>query len=470
MAILLKYLIKPNNYFLIITFIAISLFLGVFTFSNNCLAQSVGNKQVSYPPPNIDKAGVVAFKNPDGSQKTLLYAYISGPSPIDVTSFTVNGPSGSYDLVPSIETHTDGLVYGNSKDINKVLPDGEYEFVLTDSQGRKDTLIKDFSYKSVQGINSSTMRPNNKSYVDTTTPTLTFDPISNPDAYYMIYVMDMYGKAIHYRTEVSQQNSFTIPKGMLQPGSPYIWFVRVYDKYDPQNGVQSEAKMFFTGSKGLPDLNFREVIAFSGPDPDFLVRFFSVKQPKLAPWDIEYIKVTDPEERTYNLDRMSLAFDETARYDYFEPVDSMPKGTYTFEVEDVDGHQKTKSLEFTQEKMPSIDEDSIQPKNNTYFSTKRPTFSWDPVEGDSQYYYLIEIRDFLTKIQWFQSQPMVKTSFTLPKDAGLIPGNSYMWSVFVSDGETPLSLNNLAISSYRVFSLASNPQKAMPWLPLLLSD
>ena len=100
------------------------------------------NKARAFPCSVIEDAAVVSWHKPDESIGTLFYAYISGPSPEDVVSFTVTGPSGVFNLNPVISSRQRGLNYVHVENI--VILDGSYTFEVTDSLSQNVSVVKNF--------------------------------------------------------------------------------------------------------------------------------------------------------------------------------------------------------------------------------------------------------------------------------------------------------------------------------------
>lgn len=211
-----------------------------------------------YPAPVFKASGVYS----EGSG-TRFWAFITGPSPEDVASFTVTGPSGTFDLQTLLSYRQLGLLYFHAEE--SILEDGSYTFLVTDDLGRTASVVKGFTYNgTVPQIDSSTMSLENGAYVGTTSPTLSFDPVTGSNAYYQVFVEDATSAAVWYSSSHSQNTSFTVPQGLLQPNTLYWWVVvRVWDKAtDAQNRTVSERRYFFTGTRGLPDITNNYVLSF----------------------------------------------------------------------------------------------------------------------------------------------------------------------------------------------------------------
>lgn len=398
-----------------------------------------------YPSPAFRSSGVYSQNT-----RTYFWAFINGPSPVDVASLTVTGPSGTFDLAPLLSFRQRGLMYFHWED--SVLEDGEYNFNLTDGFGRTATVVKYFTYDgTVPQVNSETMLPLNGAYVGNTSPTLSFDPAMGEDVYYQVFVEDYGSQAVWYSSSHSRDTSFTVPEGLLQPNTPYWWNVRVWDE-DSRNRTQTDRRFFFTGTKAKPDIVNAHVVSFPyGAD---VGNWFGVTNIPVAPWDLESRWVTGPDSTLYELDRVECRFDTPALYHKTavksEPT---PDGTYEFGLRDDEGSVGNATRSYVYDPVPGVSEESLNPDENAYFDTARPTFSWSPVEGDNRIYdYQLRIHDYTQKIKWYTSERSENTSVTIPEGVNLPRGSSYKWQVLVWDKAG----NNLALSSARTFTITTS--------------
>ena len=411
----------------------------------------LGEALAAYPAPVIKSAHIWSYHRADGSIGTQFSGRISGPSPEDVVSFTVTGPLGTFNLVPHKSFRQKGLLYHAQEE--SILSDGSYTFEVTDSLERTASVVRNFTYNStLPQVDSATMVPQNEAYVNTTTPMLSFDSVPG-SIYYQVLVFDYNYKAIWYISQRTQETSFTVPEGLLKPNTPYIWFVRVFDSAgDPQNYHESERLSFYTGTRGFPDLGERLVLSF--PAGEDIGNWFSVRNTRVAPWNINYLRTTGPDSTVYNLDSVDCRFYIPAYY-YNKTITTtpIPDGSYTFELQDdqLDGHIDTRS--FTYNPVPAVPEESRSPESNAYFDTNRPTFSWAPVVGNGVCYYSLRIWDYNGRIKWYNSPPSTETSVTLPEWLNLPWGSSYKWQVMTWDSDTVI--NNMNYSSLRTFTINS---------------
>ncbi len=400
----------------------------------------------SYPAPVFKAAGVYA----EGSN-TNFWAFITGPSPEDVASFTVTGPSGTFDLQTLLSYRQLGLLYFHRE--GSILENGSYTFSVTDDLGRTASVVKDFAYDgTVPQIDPSTMSPENGAYVGTTSPTLSFDPVTGRDVYYQVLVEDATSSAVWYSSPRTQNTSFTVPQGLLQPNTPYWWEVRLWDKAtDPQNRTASDPLFFFTGTKGLPDITNNYILTF--PLAGNIGNWLGVANIAIARWDMDYLRVTGPDSTVYDLSEVETRFYTPALYMEITYTSTpIPDGTYRFEIQDDEGNTATATQTYAYNPVPAVSEESRSPADNAYFDTNRPTFSWSPVEGKGTYYYQLRIHDYSQRIKWYTSERSTETSVTIPEGVNLPSGSSYKWQVLIWD----TAVNNLNLSSRRTFTVSAS--------------
>jgi hypothetical protein len=403
-----------------------------------------------YPAPVFKASGLYSEES-----GTRFWAFITGPSPEDVVSFTVTGPSGTFNLQTSLSFRQLGLMYFHGEE--SILVDGSYTFLVTDGLGRTATVVKNFAYDgTVPQIDPSSRSPQNGAYVETTTPTLSFDPVMDSDVYYQVFIEDYTSKAVWYSSPHTQKTSFTVPEGLLQPNTPYWWVARVWDRVtDAQNRTTSERRYFFTGTKGFLDITNNYVISF--PVAGNIGNWLGVANTAIARWDIDSLRVTGPDSTVYDLSRTEARFYTPALY-YTIASTSTPilDGTYRFEIQDDEGNTAAATQTYAYDPVPAVSEESRSPADNAYFDTNRPTFSWSPVEGEDIYYYQLRIHDYSQRIKWYTSERSIETSVTIPEGVDLPSGSSYKWQVLVWNAAE----NNLNLSSLRAFTISASAPTA----------
>jgi len=433
---------------------------GLFLFLSVVLFSLTLNQAHAYPAPQFQNAKVFSFHATDGSISTIFFAIISGPSPVDVASFTATGPSGPFNLASGQSFQQYGLyyVYGHSGIVNN----GSYTLTVTDSIGRTASVVREFTYDENLPVVAG-MTPANETYVGTTTPTLSFSPVTG-NYCYQVQIRDYDSKAIWYNSPHMTIPSFTVPNDMLRPNMAYRWKARVWDIVG-QNCRESVA-LFYTGTKGAPEINLRGILSFPW-DSNFL-NFLYARGIHAAPWDIDYFRATGPDNTVYDLTNgryYQFTFSAyNANITTFDPPASIPDGTYTFEIKDDLGRTDSDTRTYAYNPIPDFIEDSRVPADNAYLDTDKPTFSWAKVTGDTgdgAYRYTIRITDYTTGMRWFDSPYSTETSFTPTEPLNLPKGSSYKWRVNVIDANGNNYRNS---SSPRYRTLTFNAAAAPPVL------
>ena len=291
-------------------------------------------------------------------------------------------------------------------------------------------------------------------------------------------VWDYDFKAIWYSSSRSTDTSFTVPASLLQPNTPYIWEVLVWDsKEDPQNRHVSERFCFYTGTKSEPEITSEGLLSVPLWDTN-LFNYAYARAINVAPWDINYFKVTGPNSVLFDLIQArfyGFQFPVTNGVGAYldPPTQSIPNGTYTVEIEDTSGHIVNSGINYAYNPVPAFTEDSRLPAENTYFDTDTPSFSWSRVEGDTgdgSYRYSIRIVDYADRLRWYDSSFSADTSFTLPEDLNLPKGSSYKWRLNVLGPATGdgTNWNNYRATNYRTFTINEVFPSATPALTLTI--
>jgi len=411
-----------------------------------------------YPAPVFDKVDMFSNRNPAGSVRTVFYAFIGGPSPEDICSFTVSGPGGTFYLEPSFSFKQRGLMYATSLDF--AVPDGMYTFILTDTMGHSISATREFVRNdAVPQIDPGTMYPADGSYVGTT-PVLGADPVvvihdsvlPGPFKYHL-HIRDYHNNAIWYASDFQDHPTFQVPEGVLQPNTPYVWFIEVIDSgTEGRNRAESPWFSFFTGIEGAPLLENPAVFSMPpGHDGSDEGYYFGVQSRNTAPWDVDYLEIRDESGGVYPwTGRIDYWFTHPCYFGHlFWMATPIPDGTYTFEMRDRNGDTDTATRSYVYNPVPPVSEETRVPQPNAYLDTQTPTFSWDPIPGDGSYRYRLRIRDFNRRIVWYDSSFSAETTVTLPEWVKLPRGSSYQWQVMTIDAQG----NNVAYSRARTFTL-----------------
>jgi len=193
---------------------------------------------------------------------------------------------------------------------------------VTDSAGRTVTADRDFTYASVPRVDSATMLPANNSYINTTTPTLSWVSVGE-GTYYRVSIWDWNSNQRPvFMSDYTQDTSVTIPSGALLPNTPYHWRVDVYDAPYGSNRSRSAPLNFSTGSSSYTAENmiewaflYSDNAYYGGPGKMILV---NVVGP--LPNQVNSFSVSGPGGFAYNFQpsniMYNLAWPEGSMYTY----------------------------------------------------------------------------------------------------------------------------------------------------------
>jgi hypothetical protein len=421
---------------------------------------SVSSLSHAFPAPKFQEAVVWCSHDGDDNIRTTFFSIISGPSPLDVTSFTATGPSGTFNLTSSLSIKEMGLYYRHIED--GVIADGTYTFQVTDSAGRTAKVVREFSYNgTLPEIDRTTMSPSHGQYIGTTTPTLSFTAPAG-GVYFSVIVYDADTKAVWYRSPIKTSTSFELPTGLLQSNTAYKWYARVWDKAEnPGNRNSTASCYFYTGTKDDPKIDFKGILSF--PSAGNLVNFPFGRGINVAPWDVDYFRLTGPNSTVLDISERRYYGFQISAYNAMPkfldpPTQSIPDGTYTIEVADKSGKMAISTVEYAYNQVSDFSSDSRVPADNEYFDTTTPSFSWSRITGDpgdGTYRYSLRIADYGENLRWYNSSYSSDISFTLPANLNLPKGSSYKWQVDVYGpaGSGGTDKNNWRCSTSRTFTI-----------------
>ena len=383
-----------------------------------------------------------------------LVAKVLGPSPADIVELKVTGPGGFQYIFTEDNLNTSEQL-GQYFMVNfpDPLSNGTYAFSLTDSAGRTITATKDFTYASVPRVDYNTMVPADNTYVNTTTPALSWDSVGS-GYYYVVYVWDWNGTAAPvYASNYIQDTSITIPSGVLFPNTPYRWRVDVTDEPFGSNRSRSKNLQFSTGSSSYDPLLMINWVYFYSDNNHYggLGRSISVGVLGPLPNEVTSFNVSGPGLDYYfpeNNIVYNLAWPQGSMYTLWQPG-ALAGGDYTFTLQALLGTD-TYPKNLTLSTIPIVDQASMSPANNTYLNNLTPTFSWAAVTGTSRY-YRVQINDWRQRFVIYVSPRSTNLSATIPEGI-LKPNMSYMWRVDVIDDSNGSVADNRSASGWNCFT------------------
>jgi uncharacterized repeat protein (TIGR02543 family) len=324
------------------------------------------------------------------------------------------------------------------------LSEGSYSFELDLLDGETYEAEKNYTYNPlpVVDIYASGTSPAHQSYVNTTTPTLAWVPVSDEritTLYYRVTIFHWEYDEVVHESQGDSAASLSIPDGVLEPDTPYRWRVDVFDGETgvvANNRSLSDTAHFHTGAADAA-LAIDWAYLRHRTYRDGRQRMESgvgLKGP--APWDITEIRLSGPET--------DLQFDADSQS--FRAYDAVfPDGAYTLRVTDgrpaSAGIQASVTKNFTHNPLPSPG-GVVSPGDQTVVTTDIPTFSWQAVSDDvdDSLYYRLELFGFDS--EWsYVSELTSETSLTLPAGI-LMPDTAYECRVSVYDDSTGSSSSN----------------------------
>ncbi|MGA1794463.1 MAG: hypothetical protein ACMUIL_01280 [bacterium] len=398
-----------------------------------------------------------------GSSYGVASCLVWGLAPWDIESLTIYGPLGlqyEFDLEKdTMVFYKYGMMYNVSAP--SYPPEGWYEFVLIDKQGRSVSAGRYFTPNPIDVVDIATGEsPADKAYVNTLTPALNWSPVTDEridTLYYRVNIMDWNGKVNVYSSDRVAGTTITVPAGILMPNEVYQWNVRVFDSANgtsANNFSSSDWKVFCTGGENDP-LNIELAFVHSRVEPDDMhdMTLFAIDIDGPAPYDIGSLAVSGPGGFSHTFDPI----DDYHSDIYLHHEDGiLTDGTYTFTiVDDRDGNTLSVDRDFTFNRLP-VPEELHTPSFESYVRTTTPTFSWSRAHDETvdPLSYRVMIYDYNHNII-YKSPRSPETSATVPPDCLKIH-NPYFWRVQVFDGTS--TIQNSAVTNMMPFYVvADNP-------------
>jgi len=381
-----------------------------------------------------------------------LVAKVAGPSPADIVQLKVTGPGGfQYIFTEDDIWRSEQLGQYYMRNFPNPLSNGTYTFSVTDSAGRIVTATKDFTSASVPRVDYTTMVPADNTYVNTTTPLLSWGSVPG-GYYYRVFIWDWNGnESPVYASPYIQDTSITIPSGVLFPNTPYNWRVDVFDAPYGSNRSRSNALRFSTGSSGYIPANMIQWVNFYSDNNYYggLGRSISVDVLGPLPNEVTSFNVSGPGlnyDFLQNNIMYNLAWPQGSMYTIWQPG-ALAGGDYTLNLQTplgIDTYPKNLALST----IPIVDQASMSPANNAYLTNLTPTFSWTSV---GSYYYRVLIMDWRNRfVIYVSTRTLNLLSLTMPPGI-LKPNRYYMWRVEVYDESTG-DADNRSTSGWNCFT------------------
>lgn len=424
--------------------------------------------------PDINRFAVWGGNNADG--KFTRFNIWTYDLPLwEITSATIYGP---YPMTApiDIDLNDPNSYYYNYRSGARlqatgpgILPDGWYSCELVDREGRRYQTEKHFTRNMIDLVDMSTASPTNMTYINTTTPDLSWNTVATPATttgiFYQVVIEEWSTGRVVYMSDRVSATGLTVPAGYLKTNTPYKWRVQVFDGKGllAANNFSVPSKHKFhtgSGNTGTDPVSInwafvRGRVFSEVPDPSDQTQY-GINFTGPAPWDITSIDVVNRDEPNANFNMLENA---TITEDgiFNGSAEITANGTYTFTINDnrtdANPTQATKTTTFTFNRLPVVTRMFSIPWEGEV-TTTTPTFAWHPVEDEtvSPLYYRVRVIDAAGNTV-YKSSLFTNTSHTIP--AGyLLPNSGYNWKVEVYDASSADSARNRSDSWPRRFFVA----------------
>lgn len=253
----------------------------------------------------------------------------------------------------------------------------------------------------------SSFTPTMDSVTANTTPIFTWDPVTGANRHRVrIYSSD--NSQTIWRGYVGNQTSYTVPPGILSPNTLYRYRIEAWDAHNPLN-VDNISKSPASNSDNIGFTTGEESV-----DP-----FIELDSSGVHTWNNEllgaylsfWIKVHDAQGVPGEIKLVTVTLpsgaEEVLYYDVYDVGNSnntptcgvylndsflsIESGTYTFTVEDREGHVYSVAEDLTPDPIGYPAETSLRPLHNTVINGTAVDFDWEDVSGAA--FYRVEIYD-----------------------------------------------------------------------------
>ncbi len=182
-------------------------------------------------------------KPPTGSNinySSQVDAKVQGLAPWDVTGWRLKKGGiivAQGTTAPYFDVRADDSSFNPGFQTSARPSDGnDYSFEM-DVKSPRAMIVQtgiSFYYQNVQSVDVTSLVPSGNYYFNTSTPTFSWSPVSDPDAYYRLRIFDpLWGKFVFWRSAWSKDLSVTVPAGILKPGGNYYWTVQTTPAINP---------------------------------------------------------------------------------------------------------------------------------------------------------------------------------------------------------------------------------------------
>ena len=363
------------------------------------------------PVVDLDGFGVTIIYKSVGTGIDIWVKVIDHGGVTDNSHAVIATPpvGGPITLYYNYSEGTNAAFYGNWIDPGATPLDdyaGDWTITVTDPVGNTASTVDTLVVAPLPVPDEASFQPADGSTLADTTPTFTWAPPSGIYADNVrlqrvrIYTDDL--SRTVWRGYVGTETTYTVPPGVLAPGTTYRYRM---DAYDDHSGFEKDNQSIapadrlnafrFTTGPESPDpyieLTDSGVETWSGSSFGSTLSFYiKVHDPQGVPGNIASVKAILPggKEVSLRYDYNESATSAIYQADYFEPLTS---GTYTLRVEDRDGHFYETTEALNSDPIGFPDEVGLSPVRSTLIGSTGVNFDWEDVGGAA--FYRVEIYD-----------------------------------------------------------------------------
>jgi hypothetical protein len=451
-----------------------------------------GPDQARSPHIDLASSGVSTYTQPPPlGTNTWFYIKVHDAQgvPDTIDNVKVLFPDGEtqvslyFDYIDYNESPTCGIYRGA---YFGAIQKGTYTFTAVDKEGNMAIKSDYLENKPISYPPEASLVPANNTVIGGTEVGFEWDEAQKAALYEVV----LYDKNYNYLFGIkSIENQCMLPPGRLQEESLYRYVIqtrREFQEEDVDNGSENvlysdvDANTFFTtqksGTAAAPELSLDTsgVMVWNTPNPAtgapvYMLEFeVKVDDDDGVPENIQKVEVTFPDGTKHLLGY----FDNPDwEYNYYGSVvftnsNSIPKGTYIFEVCDFEGHCHTDTDQLLDE-TADIEDWIIDwptggtPLNDSTVSDTTPTITWNPVTGAS-YYRVRILRPWrMSTVHWSGEIPSTQTYYTVPSDI-LETNQTYAYRLYAFREDTGeemdfYSCNSLAFPANLRFTVPDTP-------------
>ena len=388
---------------------------------------------------DLDNTGVETWSGSSFGPTLSFWVKVYDPQgvPGDIESVAAILPGGT-EVPLRYNYNQSGTCAVYTADYFEPLTTGSYTLRVEDREHNFYEVGEDLDSDPIDGPDESSLTPIRSTVLGSTAVDFDWSDVSGK-AFYRVEIYDANFNRIY--TFATTESHYELPEGYLEEGKYYAYRIttrREFFDENVDNGSSSpwssdnRFNFITTAAAGgsLPQITTDSwgAVLWHNPRPDdpatsnywmaFSVRVTDADGP---PHSIQKVEVTAPSGTTFpdgsttrvlSFDSMGGSDDE-AYYWYMEDISdpaSMPEGTYTFTVTDVNDNTATTTDDFSRNVLPQPT--NLLPLPDSDVAGTTPTISWDPVAGAAV--YRVEIySESGARIH----RPYVEgTSYTVPSD------------------------------------------------------